>query len=435
MHSKKTIVASGVDQFDRLLGGLFIGDNVIWYDDAGSLASIFSTNFIRASLSQKRPLIYVSFDRSPKNILEILGSLAESRYLTLLDCFTHGKGDGSEIFSQFYERDGAQWPYQIVKVNDPGNPKQVAEAIYNLHKTMEGDVRFIFESLTGMQNLWEGEEHILNFYSRSCPRLYELNTIAYWIIEKGAHSSRLKASLNQIAQVAVDLSLKRGKSSLTVLKADRRSHNVLNKPHYFWIDGTSVSFESDNRRQGKYDLGMRIKDIRSKQGLSQKDLAGLVGVTPSTISQIENNLIYPSLPALFKIAETLSTDLGSLFQEKGAISGRTIFTDGGKDINFPDLPKGSIKGKLLTPVDFDGGVEPYFIEIPAGKKLLSHFLIHKGEEMGYLLSGKLQVVIKNTTHQLSAGDVIYLTSDLPSQWRNTGPIPAKLLWIKIKSAR
>ena len=31
-------LASGVSQLDRLLGGLFIGDNVVWHDDAGSLA-------------------------------------------------------------------------------------------------------------------------------------------------------------------------------------------------------------------------------------------------------------------------------------------------------------------------------------------------------------------------------------------------------------
>ena len=27
---------------------------------------------------------------------------------------------------------------------------------------------------------------MLGFYSHACPRLYELNTIAYWIMEKNA---------------------------------------------------------------------------------------------------------------------------------------------------------------------------------------------------------------------------------------------------------
>ena len=69
----KLRIASGVSQLDRLLGGLFIGDNVVWHDDAGSLASVFCLNFIQTSTSQEKPLIYVSFDRSPRNLLEKLG--------------------------------------------------------------------------------------------------------------------------------------------------------------------------------------------------------------------------------------------------------------------------------------------------------------------------------------------------------------------------
>ena len=431
MNTKKTRVSSGVSQLDRLLGGLFIGDNVVWYDDVGSLASLFTINFIQKSKAQNKSLIYVSFDHPPKKILEKLGPLAKNQFLTILDCFTNGKGDGSEVFTKFYEKSGAQGPSQIIKVNDPGKPDQVMESIYSLHKTMQGDVRFIFESLTGMQDLWEGEEHILKFYSHSCPRLYELDTIAYWIIEKGAHSSHLKAYINQIAQVAIDLSIKRGKSTLTILKADRRNSDVLGKSQNFWSDGTTINFESNKRALGKYDLGMAIKEIRANQGLSQKNLAKFVGVTPSTISQIETNLIYPSLPALIKIAEMLSVEIGTLFKGNTNSADRTVFTGGGENVNFPYLHKGSIKGCLLVPENFDAKAELYLIEIPSKKKLPSHFFLHKGEELGYMLSGKLQVVIRNAVHQINAGDVVYFTSDLPSNWENTGSIAAKLLWIKI----
>ena len=97
------------------------------------------------------------------------------------------------------------------------------EAVYALHATLTDDVRLVFESITGMQELWGGEDQVLNFYSHSCPRLYELNTIAYWVMEKNAHSPRFRAQISQIAQVAIDLSIKRGTTSLTVLKAENRS--------------------------------------------------------------------------------------------------------------------------------------------------------------------------------------------------------------------
>jgi KaiC/GvpD/RAD55 family RecA-like ATPase len=151
---KKKRVSSGIAELDRLLGDLFIGDNVLWYEDAGSFSAVFCLHFIRESLARKKPLIYVTFDRSPKNVVSFLGTLAESQNLTILDCFTNGKGDRSEVFNKFYEKDGALWPYQVIKVNDPTNPVFVGEAIYGLHSNLSGDVHFILDSLTGMQALW-----------------------------------------------------------------------------------------------------------------------------------------------------------------------------------------------------------------------------------------------------------------------------------------
>ena len=426
-------VASGIGELDRLLEGLYIGDNVVWHDDAGSLASVFCLNFLQASQAQEKPIIYVSFDRSPKNLLDMLGSLKEYEKMTILDCFTHGKGEGSSIFLDFYGNKQDQRACRISEVKEPGDSRQVMEILYGTHATMEGDVRFVFESLTGMEALWGGEDQVLGFYSHSCPRLYELNTVAYWVLEKKVHSSRLRAAINQIAQVAIDLSVKRGTTFLTILKAERRDLQILNKPYRYWVKDLNVIFDSENRSRGGIDLGMRLKELRTKRGLSQKELADLVGVTPSTISQVESNLIYPSLPALLKMAEILSVQMSSFFQAKTETTSRIVFpSEEGVDIKFPDLPKGSIHAKLLTAPDLDSRAEPYLIEIPPKKTIPSHFFIHKGEEIGYLLSGKLQVKLKKAVYTARSGDVIHLANDMPSQWRNPGPSVARLLWLKVR---
>jgi len=433
MSLKKIRVTSGVNQLDKLLDELYIGDNVVWHDDAGSLAAVYCLNFIQASQAQNKPLIYASFDRSPRNLIEKLGSLAKNRKLIILDCFTHGKGAGSEVFLKFYDNNTLEWPCQVVKVDEPRQMNQVMDALYGIHGTLEGDVRFVFESLTGMQELWGGEQHIINFYSHSCPRLYELNTIAYWIIEKRAHSPRLRAQINQIAQVAIDLSVKRGKTYLTILKAEKRNLDTLNRPFSYWSKELKISFDLEKRSSGQFDLGIRLKKFRTKRGLSQTELANLVGVTPSTISQVESDLIYPSLPALLKIAEVLDVDINSFFQESADVKNRVVFTSGESlDMKFPDLPQGSIQGSLLTPVDFEAKVEPLLIEIQPNKTLPSHFFIHKGEEIGYVLSGKLQLKLGKTDYTVSESDTIYLTTEMPSQWKNPGPGTAKLLWFKIK---
>lgn len=426
-------VASGVSRLDQVLGGLYIGDNVVWYDDAGSLASVFCLNFIQASQSQNKPIIYVTFDRSPRNLLEKLGPLAENPNLTILDCFTWGKGAGSEVFLRFYYEARPEWPCRIVRVDEPRQANQVMDALYGIHASMTEDVRFVFESVTGMQELWGGEDHILQFYSHSCPRLYELNTVAYWIMEKNAHSSKLRAQINQIAQVAVELSVKRGTTSLTVLKAEKRGTDNLYKPFNYWTKDLTVIFEDESRTSGRIELGLRLKEVRTKRGLSQTELARLVGVTPSTISQVESNLIYPSLPALLKMAEVLSVDVSTFFHGSSEIVKRLVFSSGDfADVKFPDLPDGAIQGRLLTPVDFEARGEPYLIEISPDVKLPSHFFIHKGEELGMLLSGKLQMIVDKAVYKLRAGDVVYLTSEMPTQWSNAGPSVAKLLWIKMR---
>ena len=425
-------VGSGLSHLDRLLGGLFIGDNVIWYDDAGILATVFCLNFIQCSQSQNKSIIYVSFDRSPRNLLQKLGHLAEYRNLTVLDCFTKGKGAGSPVFMDFYNTPNAHWPCDILRVEEPGSIDAFMEVLYDLQGQMKGDVRLVFESITGMQELWGGEERFLGFYSHSCPRLYELQTIAYWVAEKDAHSSRLRAQVNQIAQVAIELSIERGTMYLSILKAEARDLDNLHKRQRYWAKDLTVTFDQDKTAGGLIDMGLRLKELRKKRGLSQTELAKLVGVTPSTISQVESNFIYPSVPTLLKIAEVLYVEVSSLFQSKSESRNRIVFPmTQSVEVKLPNMPEESIFARLLTPLDFEAKAVPYVIEIPAGKMIPSHFFIHKGEELGYLLAGKLRVKMQKAMYTVRSGDVLYLATEMPTEWENPGPGVARLLWVKV----
>jgi transcriptional regulator with XRE-family HTH domain len=252
-------------------------------------------------------------------------------------------------------------------------------------------------------------------------------------MEKRAHSPRLRAHISQVAQVVISLDIKRGTTSLTIIKAEKRQFDHLHKPHNYWVKDLTITFDEEKRTTGGVDLGLRLKELRTKRGLSQTELAKWVGVTPSTISQVESNLIYPSLPALLKMADVLAIDVSSFFQETSEVKKRLVFPGSeAVDVRFSELPEGSISAKLLTPIDFDPKAEPYLIEIPPNKSISSHFFIHKGEEMGYLLSGKLHVKLEKAAYTLRSGDIIYLTHDMPTEWKNPGPGTARLLWIKVK---
>jgi transcriptional regulator with XRE-family HTH domain len=61
------------------------------------------------------------------------------------------------------------------------------------------------------------------------------------------------------------------------------------------------------------DLGLAIKSIRKQKGLKQNQFAKLCDITPSYLSQIENNNKEPNLSVLKVISNNLGTPLPILF--------------------------------------------------------------------------------------------------------------------------
>lgn len=63
-----------------------------------------------------------------------------------------------------------------------------------------------------------------------------------------------------------------------------------------------------------YNLGDRIKKLRIEAGLTQPDLAKLVGVTNGVISFWENNVNEPKASYLRKLAEIFSVTADYLLE-------------------------------------------------------------------------------------------------------------------------
>jgi Predicted transcriptional regulators len=60
-------------------------------------------------------------------------------------------------------------------------------------------------------------------------------------------------------------------------------------------------------------LGNRLKEIRTAKGLTQSDLAALVGVSRKTINTVENSVFIPSTVLALSLAKTLDTTVEALF--------------------------------------------------------------------------------------------------------------------------
>lgn len=62
-------------------------------------------------------------------------------------------------------------------------------------------------------------------------------------------------------------------------------------------------------------IGNRIKQARKKRGMSCKELAALVGVTPSAITNCENGIRFPKPQVLCALFGALRVDANFLFQD------------------------------------------------------------------------------------------------------------------------
>ena len=61
-------------------------------------------------------------------------------------------------------------------------------------------------------------------------------------------------------------------------------------------------------------IGKRLKDIRTRQMLSQRDLAQKAGLSPTTIAKLETNRVEPNFRTLRKLTSTLSVSYDDLIE-------------------------------------------------------------------------------------------------------------------------
>jgi DNA-binding XRE family transcriptional regulator len=92
-----------------------------------------------------------------------------------------------------------------------------------------------------------------------------------------------------------------------------------------WNDIKAWHTQSAARQHG-YDragrairLAVELRALREKKGLSQRQLAELVGTTQSAIARLEGGHISPSLPTLDRIAAALGTEVTVTFTDIGLV--------------------------------------------------------------------------------------------------------------------
>lgn len=172
-------------------------------------------------------------------------------------------------------------------------------------------------------------------------------------------------------------------------------------------------------------LGGNVRSTRIIKGLKLRELAERAGCSESLLSKIENGRTSPSLTMLHRIAASLDVTVPALFAARA--SGEGVVGRGGERPSTRIDAKGS-RLERLVPAGAGHRLEGNLhILAPGGGS--AGTLAHKGEEVGFVLQGELELTVDGEKHRLRAGDSFVFRSELPHSYRNPGRTEARVVWV------
>ncbi len=235
--------------------------------------------------------------------------------------------------------------------------------------------------------------------------------------------------------------------------------------------GGLVSEERGGTTEPVVNLGARLKQRRALSGMSLREVARQLGVSPSFVSQLENGKSQPSVATLYSISQLLDVSIDELFSvdagpTPAAATGPASVRPPGPASSAVRGPAPISRSELGSPADawpgdtmparlsvtrpghrvrleMDSGVvweqlatntgtELDFIEIMYPPHSTStndnRMLQHAGSEFGYLIEGELEIMVGFEVFTLHAGEALGFDSATPHRFSNLTDTPARGIW-------
>jgi transcriptional regulator with XRE-family HTH domain len=199
------------------------------------------------------------------------------------------------------------------------------------------------------------------------------------------------------------------------------------------------------------DVGPRLRARREERGLSLRELARRLGISPSAVSQIETGKSRPSVSTLYSIVTELGMSLDELFSgEPGDADGddrglaEVPVVVSNRDSASPDEGERHVqRAGTRHAIDLESGVRwerltPHsdpdvdflhlIYDVGGSSSDKDQFMRHPGREYGLVERGVLEVTVGFDTFELGPGDSISFDSTIPHRLRNVGSEPVHAIW-------
>lgn len=185
-------------------------------------------------------------------------------------------------------------------------------------------------------------------------------------------------------------------------------------------------------------VGMRVRAARADAGMTVRELARRIGVSPSHVSQVERGIGAFSVPALYAVARELDVSMHALLDPPGQETAATL---GGRPA--PDLEASGIVQRAAEHPSIVLGSGPRWSRLTAGGEENAEFLEvvyaprtpmpeeyirHEGREYGIVITGELTVEVEGATETLRPGDSIVFDSMRPHRFWNDSDGEVRAIW-------
>ena len=162
------------------------------------------------------------------------------------------------------------------------------------------------------------------------------------------------------------------------------------------------------------NIGRRLKELRTAQGLSIRALADICGLNFNTLCLIENGKTSPNVNTLQQIAIALHIPITAFF-EAVKTPKEVIFQKSNDRVKTS-----SLCGELE---DLGGGMalgEATPLLLSAGPDSASgpDVIVHTGQEFVFCLEGSLAYTVGDEEFTLEQGDSLIFQAHIPHRWEN-----------------
>ena len=170
------------------------------------------------------------------------------------------------------------------------------------------------------------------------------------------------------------------------------------------------------------NIGTKLKNLRTLNGLTQGELADRCELTKGYISQLENDLTEPSISTLQDILKALGSSLKEFFSEEDEV--QVVF----KKEDYFSNDNTTHKITWLVNNAQKNAMEPIIVELQPGCSLTPD-MPHEGQEFGYVLKGKVVIVLANKVYKAKTGETFYYDTNKVHYLKNVSNEVTKILWI------